>query len=156
MKKQVKETIRKVKTKIQEIDKIQTAGILEMENLGKKSGTRDMIISNRKEEMEERISGIQYLIEEIYSSANEQLMSIFLKETLLNSFYETTIILILKPHEDSKKKEYHRKVSTVKQIQKQSIKHLEIKFKNTSKRASTKIKCSSFPIFRHGSTYENQ
>ena len=62
-KKQVKKTVQTapdLKTEIEAIKKMQTEGILEMENLGKLTGTIDVSITNR---MEERISGIENTIE---------------------------------------------------------------------------------------------
>lgn len=41
------------------IKKIQTEGVLEMENLGRGIGTTDMSITNRIQEMEKRILGIK-------------------------------------------------------------------------------------------------
>ena len=45
------------------IKKTQTGGILEMENLGKRTGTTDMTITSRIQKMEERISGIEDMIQ---------------------------------------------------------------------------------------------
>jgi hypothetical protein len=39
--------------------------MLEVENLGKRTGTTDAIITNRIQEMEERISDIEDTVEEI-------------------------------------------------------------------------------------------
>lgn len=50
---------------IEAIKKILTEGILEMETLGKWAGTTDASITNRIQEKEERISGIEDTIEEI-------------------------------------------------------------------------------------------
>ena len=41
------------------IKKTQTKGMLEIEKLGKRSGTADTSITNRIQEMEERISGAE-------------------------------------------------------------------------------------------------
>jgi DNA-binding Lrp family transcriptional regulator len=49
-----------VKIEIEAIKKIQTEGTLEMANLGKRTGTTDENIINRMQEMEERISGVEY------------------------------------------------------------------------------------------------
>ena len=45
--------------------KIQKEAALEMDNLGKRSGVTDASITNRIQEVEERISGIEYTIENI-------------------------------------------------------------------------------------------
>jgi hypothetical protein len=45
--------------------------MLEIENLGKKSGTIDASISNRTQEMEERISGAEDSIENIGTTIKE-------------------------------------------------------------------------------------
>ena len=62
MTKQVMElnkTIQDLKMEVDTIKKIQSEGTLEIETLGKKSGTIDASISNRIQEMEERISGAE-------------------------------------------------------------------------------------------------
>ena len=50
---------------IEAIKKTQRKGILEMENLGKRTGTTDTSITGRIQEIEERISGVEDTIEEI-------------------------------------------------------------------------------------------
>ena len=52
-------TVQDLKIEIEAIKKIQTEGILEMENLGKCTGTTNTSITNRKQEMEDRISGME-------------------------------------------------------------------------------------------------
>jgi hypothetical protein len=47
-----------LKGEIEAIKKTKTEGILEMENLGKGTGTTDAGITKRIQEMEERLSGI--------------------------------------------------------------------------------------------------
>ena len=54
-----------MKTEIGVIKKTQTKGILERENLGKWTGNTDAGITNRIQDMEERISGVEDMIEEI-------------------------------------------------------------------------------------------
>jgi hypothetical protein len=44
---------------------------LEMENLGKRSGIRDVSIPNRIQEIEERISGVGDIVEEIDTTVKE-------------------------------------------------------------------------------------
>ena len=46
-----------------------------MENLGKRTGTAEVSITNRIQEMEERISGIEDTIEEIDTSVKENIKS---------------------------------------------------------------------------------
>jgi hypothetical protein len=55
----VKESIQDLKSERKAIKKIETERILEMESLGKQRGTIDVNITNRIQEMEERISGIE-------------------------------------------------------------------------------------------------
>ena len=52
-------TIQDLKMEIEAIKKTQVEATLEMENLGKRTGTTDASITNRIQEMEERISGIE-------------------------------------------------------------------------------------------------
>ena len=49
--------------------------MLEIEKLGKRSGTTDVSITNRIQEMEERISGVEHTLAEIDSSIKENLKS---------------------------------------------------------------------------------
>ena len=49
--------------------------ILEIENLGKRTGTTDTSIINRIQEMEEKISSIEGTIEEINASFKENIKS---------------------------------------------------------------------------------
>jgi prefoldin subunit 5 len=54
---EMNKTILDLKREVDTIKKTQSEGTLEIETLGKKSGTIDESISNRIQEMEERISG---------------------------------------------------------------------------------------------------
>ena len=45
--KKMNKTVQDLKMEIEAIKKIQTEGILEMENLGKRTGTIDSVITNR-------------------------------------------------------------------------------------------------------------
>ena len=54
----MKETVQDLKTKTEVINKTQTVGWLDMENLGKRTGTTETSITNRIQEIEERISDI--------------------------------------------------------------------------------------------------
>ena len=68
-------TVQDLKMKIEAIKKTQTKEILEMENLGKITGTKDTSISNRIPEMKERSSGVGVMIEEINISVKENVKS---------------------------------------------------------------------------------
>ena len=50
---------------IESIKKTLSKGILVIENLGKRTGTTETIITNRIQEMEERTSRVENVIEEI-------------------------------------------------------------------------------------------
>jgi predicted RNase H-like nuclease (RuvC/YqgF family) len=67
----MKKTVQELKAEIEAIKKTQTEVILEMENLGKRTGTTDTNITKRIQEMEERISGVKNTIEEIDTSVKE-------------------------------------------------------------------------------------
>jgi hypothetical protein len=60
-----------VKVEIEAIKETQTEDILEMENLGKRRGTTDAGMTNRIQEMKERIWGVEDTIEEIDTSVKE-------------------------------------------------------------------------------------
>ena len=60
--KELKKIVQDLKTEIEAIKK-QTEGIMKMENIEKRTGTPDASIIKRKQEMEERISGIENTIE---------------------------------------------------------------------------------------------
>jgi chromosome segregation ATPase len=74
MTKQVMElnkTIQDIKREVDTIKKTQSEATLEIGNLGKKSGTIDASISNRIQEMEERITGTEDSIENIGTTIKE-------------------------------------------------------------------------------------
>ena len=61
-------------SKVQKVDtikKTQSEATLEIETLGKKSGSIDLSISKRIQEMEERISGAEDSIENMYTKIKE-------------------------------------------------------------------------------------
>ena len=58
-------TIQDLKTEIETMKKSQREATLELENQGKKSGVIDASITNRIQEIEERISGAEDTIENI-------------------------------------------------------------------------------------------
>jgi chromosome segregation ATPase len=66
-------TILDLKREVDTIKKTQSEATLEIENLGEKSGTIDASISNRIQEMEERISGAEDSIENIGTTIKENI-----------------------------------------------------------------------------------
>jgi Flp pilus assembly protein TadB len=68
---ELNKTIQDLKLEVDTIKKTQSETTLEIENLGKKSGTIDASISNRIQEMEERISGAEDSIENIVTTIKE-------------------------------------------------------------------------------------
>jgi cell division protein FtsL len=69
---ELNETIQDLKREVDTIKKTQSEATLEIENLGKKSGTIDArSISNRIQEMEDRISGAEGSIENIGTTIKE-------------------------------------------------------------------------------------
>jgi chromosome segregation ATPase len=64
-------TILDLKREVDTIKKIQSEATLQIQNLGKKSGTIDTSISNRVQEMEERISGAEDSIEKISTTITD-------------------------------------------------------------------------------------
>jgi prefoldin subunit 5 len=63
--KELNKTIQDLKMEVETIKKSQRETTLEIENLGKKSGTIAASITNRIQEMEERVSGADDSIENI-------------------------------------------------------------------------------------------
>jgi predicted nucleic acid-binding Zn-ribbon protein len=68
---ELNKTIQDLKREVETIKKTQSEATLEMENLGKKSGTIDASISNRIQEMEDRISGAKDPIENMGTTIKE-------------------------------------------------------------------------------------
>uniref|UniRef100_A0A8C6GAV3 LINE-1 retrotransposable element ORF1 protein n=1 Tax=Mus spicilegus TaxID=10103 RepID=A0A8C6GAV3_MUSSI len=68
---ELNKTIQDLKREVDTIKKTQSEATLEIETLGKKSGTIDASISNRIQEMEERISGAEDSIENIGTTIKE-------------------------------------------------------------------------------------
>ena len=62
--KELNKTDQDLKMEIETLKKTQRETNLEMENLGKRSGVTDESITNRIQEIEERISGIENIIED--------------------------------------------------------------------------------------------
>ena len=68
---EMNKTILDLKREVDTIKKTQSEAMLEIETLGKKSGTIDASISKRIQEMEERISGAEDSIENIGTTIKE-------------------------------------------------------------------------------------
>ena len=68
-------TILDLKREVDKIKKTQSEATLEIETLGKKSGTIDASISNTIQEMEERISGAEDSIENISKSIKKKMQN---------------------------------------------------------------------------------
>ena len=68
---EMNKTILDIKRKVDTIKKTQSEATLEIETLGKKSGTIDASISNRIQEMEENISGAEDSIENICTTIKD-------------------------------------------------------------------------------------
>ena len=68
---EMNKTIQDLKREVDTIKKTQSEAMLEIENLGKKSGNIDVSISNRIQDMEERISGAEDSIENIGTTIKE-------------------------------------------------------------------------------------
>jgi chromosome segregation ATPase len=68
---ELNKTIQDLKREVETMKKTQREIALELENLGKKSGTIDASISNRIQEMEERISGAEGSIENMDTTIKE-------------------------------------------------------------------------------------
>ena len=68
-------TVQDLKMEIEAIMKTQSDGILEMESQGKRTRWKLTSITNRVQEMEERISGVEDTIETIYTLVKENVKS---------------------------------------------------------------------------------
>jgi hypothetical protein len=68
---EVKKTIQALKTEVEIMKKTQTKATLEIEILGKKSGTIDESINNRIKEVEERMSGAEDNTENMETTIKE-------------------------------------------------------------------------------------
>jgi chromosome segregation ATPase len=68
---EMNKTILDLKRELDTIKKTQSEATLEIENLGKKSGNTDVSISNRIQEVEERILGAEDSIENICKTIKE-------------------------------------------------------------------------------------
>jgi thymidylate synthase len=70
---EMNKTVLDLKREVDTIKKTQSEATLEIETLGKKSGTIDARIRNRIQEMEERISGAEDSIENIITTIKENI-----------------------------------------------------------------------------------
>ena len=68
---ELNKTIQDLKREVETIKETQNETTLEIETLGKKSGAIDVSISNRIQEMEERISGAEDSIENMGTTIKE-------------------------------------------------------------------------------------
>ena len=64
-------TILDIKREVDTIKKTQSEATLEIETLGKRSGTIDASITHRVQEIEDRISGPEDTIENVDTTVNE-------------------------------------------------------------------------------------
>jgi uncharacterized coiled-coil protein SlyX len=69
--KELNKVIQDLKVELETIKKTQMDAKLEMGTLGKRSGITDVSITNRIQEIEERISGVEDTIEEIDTAVKE-------------------------------------------------------------------------------------
>jgi hypothetical protein len=69
--KELNKVIQDLKVEVEAIKKTQMETNLEMENLGKRSGITDVSISNRIQDTEVRISGVEDMVEEIDTTVKE-------------------------------------------------------------------------------------
>jgi prefoldin subunit 5 len=69
--KELNKTIQDIKIEIETIKKSQRETTLEIENLGRRSELIDANLTNRIQEIEERISGAEYTIENIDTTVKE-------------------------------------------------------------------------------------
>ena len=72
---ELNKTIQDLKREVETIKKTQNETMLEIENLREKSRTIDASISNRIQEMEERISGAEDFIENISTTIKENTLT---------------------------------------------------------------------------------
>ena len=63
--------IQDLKVEVETIKKTQMETNLEMENLRKRSGITDLSITNRIQEIDERIPGVEDMVEEINTTVKE-------------------------------------------------------------------------------------
>jgi hypothetical protein len=69
--KELNKVVQDLKVELETIRETQMEATLEMENLGNRSGITDESITNRIQEIEERISGVEATLEDIDTSVKE-------------------------------------------------------------------------------------
>ena len=69
--KELNKVVQDLKVEVETIKETQMEATLEMENLGNRSGIIDESITNRIQEIEERISGVEATLEDIDTSVKE-------------------------------------------------------------------------------------
>ena len=69
--KELNKAIQDLKVEVETVKKTQMEANLEMENLEKRSGITDVSITNRIQEIEERTSGVEDMVEEIDTTVKE-------------------------------------------------------------------------------------
>ena len=89
--KQVKETVQELKTEMEAMKKTQNEGQLDMENLGKRTETTESSITNRIQEMEERISESEDTIEKINALIKENSKSNKFSSQNIQEIWDTII-----------------------------------------------------------------
>jgi prefoldin subunit 5 len=93
---ELNKTIQDLKVEVETIKKIQRETTLEIETLGKKSGTIDVGISNIIQEMEERISGAEDSIENMKTTSKENAKCKRILNQNIQEIQDTMRILNLK------------------------------------------------------------
>ena len=83
--KELNEAIQGLKMEVETIKETQMEASLEMENLGKRTGITGVIITNIMQEREERILGVEDILEEIESTVNANSKH---RKLLIHSIYE--------------------------------------------------------------------
>ena len=87
--KQVMETVQELKTEMEAMKKTQNEGRLDMENLGKRTETTESSITNRIQEMEERISESEDTIEKINALIKENSKSNIFSSQNIQEIWDT-------------------------------------------------------------------
>ena len=69
--KELKKAVQDIKVEVETIKKTQRKVIMKMENLGNRSEITGVHITNRIQEIQERISGIEYTLEELTQQSSK-------------------------------------------------------------------------------------
>jgi uncharacterized coiled-coil protein SlyX len=107
--KELNKAAQDLKVEVEKIKKMQIEANLEMENLGKRSGITYVSITNRMQETEERISGVEDTIEEIDTTVKEHSKHKKLLTQSIQEIQNTTkrpnlTVIEIEENEDSKLK----------------------------------------------------